>query len=253
MDDSPAHVGVILEGIRQGYRGRLVIDGLDLTLKRGVTALVGPNGAGKSTLLNTVTTVLPPLGGRLVIKDVVVCGGRSIRQARRHIGFLPQDFGADPHFTVRDFVTYLGWLRELPARELDAAVTRAITAVGLEDRARTRVRKLSGGMRQRAGIAGAIVGDPAVIVLDEPTVGLDPQQRIGFRDVLRGLSDRCVLLSTHLIEDVAAVADRVILMNAGRVRFDGSVEELRERGARTSGTVSDLEEAYVRVIDQVET
>lgn len=240
---------VVLRGVRQGYRGRTVLDGLDLTLGIGVTALVGPDGAGKSTLLNTVTTVLAPLAGRVEIAGQALTDARSMRAARQRIGFLAQDFGADPRFSVRDFVTNMAWLREIPVDDLGNAVTAAIEAVGLTDRERTRFKNLSGGMRQRAGIAGAIVGNPAVIVLDEPTDGLDAQQRLRFRSVLRDLSGACVLVGTHLIEDVAAAVDRVLLLDAGRIRFDGTVDELRRVGAGPGERRADPESACVRLID----
>lgn len=231
----------------QGYGRRLVFDGIDLALGPGITALVGPNGAGKSTLLATIATVLPPKGGELRITGTTVRSRRSVRAARAQMGYLPQGFGADPDFTVRDFVCYVGWLRELPRKEISAAAARAIDAVELTDRAGSRFRSLSGGLRQRAGIAAAIVGEPSIIILDEPTVGLDPAQRLGFRALLRSLAGSAVVLSTHLIEDVSAVADRIVLLDEGEFRFDGTVAELR-RHATGAGHASDLESGYIAML-----
>lgn len=245
-------VRVALHGVRQGYRGGTVLDGMDLTLGTGITAVVGPGGAGKSTLLNTVATVLAPSAGRVEIAGQPLTDARSMHAARRRIGFLPQDFGPDLRFSVRDFVTYMAWLRDVPVADIGDAVTAAVEAVGLMGRERTRLKKLSDGMLRRAGIAGAIVGTPSVIVLDDPIASLEPQQRMRFRSVLRDLSGTCVLVGTDRIEDVAGVADRVLLLNDGRIRFDGTVEQLRCQGAGPGERRADAESAYLRLIAGLE-
>lgn len=219
------------ENLRQGYGKKIIIDSLDLTIGPGVTALVGPNGAGKTTLLRTLVTELSPKGGTVSIAGEPVTGKASIRRARTHIGFLPQNFTADPAFTVADLIRYAAWLRETDVSE--QAVSKALAAVDLTDSARTKIRALSGGMRQRAAIACTIVGDPAILVFDEPTVGLDPAQRVYFREVLDQQRERTVLLSTHLIEDVVASADRVVVVDHGEVRFDGAPAALADLAPTT--------------------
>lgn len=229
------------EGLCQGYGKRSVVDSLDIGFRAGITALLGPNGAGKTTLMRTLVTDLKPKGGRLVVAGSPAEGRKGIAEARRRIGFLPQGFAADPSFTVRDLVAYAAWLRR--GGDVDAA----IGFVGLSEKADVKIGKLSGGMKQRAAIAATIVGDPEILIFDEPTVGLDPAQRIAFRDLLAGLRDRTVILSTHLVEDVAALADRVVVLAEGKVRFDGTPGELGA-GSESTESRSALENGYLRVL-----
>ncbi|MFC8716184.1 ATP-binding cassette domain-containing protein [Kitasatospora sp. NPDC057198] len=240
---------VRVAGLVQGYRRRTVIDGLDLAVGEGVLGLLGPNGAGKSTLLRTLATVAPPVGGVLEVCGERVDSERTARAARRRIGFLPQDFGYHPGYTVEEFVRYCGWLREVPDGQAAEAARKAVEAVGLADRAGTRMKSLSGGMLRRAGIAAALVGGPRLVLLDEPTVGLDPAQRLEFRALLRSLRGTALVLSTHLVEDVAAVCDQVVVMNGGRIVFRGTAEELA--GLARDGDPGDtpLERGYMRALD----
>ncbi|WFE95309.1 ATP-binding cassette domain-containing protein [Micromonospora sp. WMMD987] len=234
----------------QGYGSRIVFRALDLELQPGVTALLGPNGAGKTTLLQTLATVLPPRQGQLTIDGRVVVSEADARLARRRIGFLPQQFGYEPGMRVRDFVQYGAWIRGLPTREWAEASTIALEYVGLADEAASKMGRLSGGMRQRAAIAWAIVGKPDFVVLDEPTVGLDPQQRLRFRDIIVGLDDTTVLLSTHLIDDVDAICDRVVIMHEGRICFEGLTEDLKALDDPSIPGYTPLERAYMSLLPQ---
>lgn len=245
-------MSVVLDSLSQGYGTSTVIDRLTVTLRPGITALLGPNGAGKTTLLRTLATVMPPRNGRIRIDDVEVSGERSARQLRDRIGYLPQEFGFDPQMTVTDFVTYAAWMRGVPAKRWRASVGETLAMVDLTDRRRSRMRSLSGGMRRRAGIAWAIVGRPRLVLLDEPTVGLDPRQRLQFRKIISGLGDTVVVLSTHLIDDVGAVCDRVIVMYAGAARFDGTVTELADLGHHDLPGHSTLERAYMHLLPEGE-
>lgn len=218
-----------LEHVTQGYGRHCVLDDVTLSLESGVTALLGPNGAGKSTLMRTLVTDLPPRSGRVVIGGRPLDSGRVIRSARSRIGYLPQDFGFDERFSVEEHVGYLAWLRGVPRSLRSSAALEAMSFVGLAEQRGTRMGALSGGMRQRAGIAGAMVGLPDILVLDEPTVGLDPGQRASFRRLVTALPSSHVLLSTHLTEDVEAVAEHVILLVEGRVTHEGTVEDFRAR------------------------
>ncbi|MFG2694010.1 ATP-binding cassette domain-containing protein [Kitasatospora sp. NPDC048407] len=235
-------------GLVQGYRGRRVIDGLDLSVGEGVLGLLGPNGAGKSTLLRTLATVAPPLGGTLEVCGEPVRSERTARVLRRQIGYLPQDFGYFPGYTVEEFVRYCAWLREMPDAQAAEATRQVVEAVGLGDRARARMKSLSGGMLRRAGIAAALVGEPALVLLDEPTVGLDPAQRLEFRALIRTLSGAGVVLSTHLVEDVAAVCDQVAVMNEGRLVFRGTPGELAALAHPGDPGDSPLERGYMRAL-----
>jgi ABC-type multidrug transport system ATPase subunit len=218
---------------------RMAVDGVDLALTTGVHGLLGPNGAGKTTLIRALATVLRPAGG-----DLDLLGGADLRSVRRRLGYLPQEFGFYRRFTVREFVEYMAWLKEMPKGEIPGATQRAIDRVGLADRADNKLKTLSGGMIRRAGIAQAIVNDPAILLLDEPTAGLDPTQRMQFRQLLRELDDTCVLVSTHLVEDVAAACSDVLLLDAGRTVFQGTTAELAGAGTDADPGDSPMERGY---------
>ncbi|WP_432988429.1 ABC transporter ATP-binding protein [Dactylosporangium sp. CA-233914] len=236
----------------QGYGRHLVIRGLNLDLGPGVAALLGPNGAGKTTLLRTLATIQPPRGGELTIADQRVDSEKAARSVRRQIGYLPQRFGFEPGMRVGDFVRYGAWLRGIPSREWHDAAGEALERVSLQEQEKTRMGRLSGGMRQRAGIAWAIVGRPGIVLLDEPTVGLDPQQRLRFRDIISALRETTVLLSTHLIDDVDAICSRVVVMHAGRIRFAGSTDELKARDDAAMPGHTALERAYMSLLPDEE-
>ena len=217
-----------LVDVGQRFRSTTALDGVTLALQPGVTGLLGPNGAGKTTLLRVAATVLAPDSGqvRLLGRDVSSLDERT--EVRRRLGYLPQEFGYPRGFTAFGFVDYMAVLKEWDDRAArQAEVRRVLEAVALTEVATRKVRKLSGGMRRRLGMAQALLGDPDLLVLDEPTTGLDPEQRASLRDVLSGLGHRAtVLVSTHQTEDVAALCDRVVVMDAGRVMFDGAVRDL---------------------------
>lgn len=223
----------------------LAVDGLDLSLQPGVHGLLGPNGAGKTTLMRALATVVKPAGGSLTLLGAQADGRADLRALRRRLGYLPQQFGFYPRFTVREFVTYMAWLKEMPAAATPDAVQRAIERVGLATGADARMKTLSGGMLRRAGIAQAIVNDPELLLLDEPTVGLDPEQRLVFRDLLRDLAaGSCVLVSTHLVEDVVAACTDVILLHEGRLLFQGTPDDLIARGGERDAGDSPAERGY---------
>jgi ABC-2 type transport system ATP-binding protein len=233
--------------VRAGWR--MAVDGLDLAMGNGVHGLLGPNGAGKTTLVRALATVLRPAGGTLSLLGQTVHDRIDLRRLRRQIGYLPQEFGFYRRFTVREFVEYIAWLKELPAGEVPGAVQRAIERVGLVDRADHRMKTLSGGMRRRVGIAQAIVNDPQILLLDEPTAGLDPEQRMDFRALLRDLAaDTCVLVATHLVEDVAAACTDVMLMDEGRLVFRGVPADLAAAGGDGGPGDSAAERGYSMIM-----
>lgn len=229
---------------------RMAVDGLTLSLGTGTHGLLGPNGAGKTTLIRALATVLRPAEGDLRLFGASVRGGADQRETRRRIGYLPQEFGYYRRFTVREFVEYMAWLKEVPKRDIPGAVQRAVERVGLADRADERMKALSGGMVRRVGIAQAIVNDPDVLLLDEPTVGLDPAQRLRFRELLQQLGrDTCVVVSTHLVEDVAAACSDVVLFAEGRLVFQGTPAELAAAGSDDQPGDSPLERGYSALLD----
>jgi ABC-type multidrug transport system ATPase subunit len=226
------------------------VAGVSLETGAGVFGLLGPNGAGKTTLLRMMATVIPPSSGglRLLGRDPSSYGPR--REIRRRLGYLPQNLGYYPGFTVAEFVEYFALLKEMPPGRVPRAVAAAIERVDLGGKARARLRTLSGGMLRRAGIAQAIVNDPELLLLDEPTAGLDPEQRVAFRGLLRALGERStVVVSTHLVEDVGAACAQVALMDAGKIVFHGTPADLIAHGEGT-GAAGDapLERGYSSVL-----
>jgi ABC-2 type transport system ATP-binding protein len=210
--------------LSKSYGGSPAIDSIDLELTNGVTGLLGPNGAGKTTLLRVLATSLAPSSGELRIlgHDPASPAGRLA--IRRGLGYVPQELGLYDNFTAFDFVDYIAILKEhVDRRARHDEVRRVIDDVDLGDVRSKKIRKLSGGMRRRVALAQALLGDPALLVLDEPTVGLDPEQRLRFRQIISRHADRrCVVLSTHMTEDVEALCDRVIVLDRGAVTFDGT-------------------------------
>lgn len=227
---------VELVGVTQRFRSTTALDGVTLSLQPGVTGLLGPNGAGKTTLLRVVSTVLAPDSGTVRLLDRDVTSLRERTEVRRHLGYLPQELGFPRGFTSFGFVEYLAVLKEWDDKAARREeVRRVLEQTGLSSVATKKVRRLSGGMRRRLGMAQALLGSPELLVLDEPTTGLDPEQRAALREILSGLGRRgTVLLSTHQTEDVAALCDRVVVMDEGRVTFDGAVTDLV---ATASGSV----------------
>jgi ABC-type multidrug transport system ATPase subunit len=233
-------------GLVQRYGRRTVLPGVDLTIRSGgVTGLVGPNGAGKTTLLATISTLMRPAAGQLRTLGLDPVRRTERALIRRRSGFLPQSFGYVPSFTVEEFVGYACWLKGTRSRELAAAVHTAVERVNLEPERAKPMGKLSGGMLRRAGIAAAIVHQPDLLILDEPTVGLDPEQRMDFRALLRRLGEAgTVLLSTHLIEDIAATCTDVVVIRDGGIVFSGRTGELADRADPASTVGSPLERGY---------
>ncbi|MGW2743842.1 ABC transporter ATP-binding protein [Streptomyces sp. NPDC001450] len=223
-------------GLRVRHRKTLALDSVDLALGTGVHGLLGPNGAGKTSLIRVLATVAQPSGGKVEILGQDSADHRGRAGIRRRLGYLPQEFGYYPGFTVREFVAYVAWLKEVPAARVPAAVERAVTRVGLADRIDAKIKTLSGGMVRRVGIAQAIVNDPGVLLLDEPTAGLDPEQRVEFRELLRELGvSATVVVSTHLVEDVAAACTEVALLDRGRIAYRGTPETLTALGTASDG------------------
>ena len=201
------------------------VDGISLSCDRGVIGLLGPNGAGKTTLLRMLATVLAPDSGEVRLLGLDPARPRERVEIRRRLGYLPQDPGLYPGFTAFDLVDYVGVLKEHTDREgRRREVRRVLEAVGLEDVMHRRIRTLSGGMRQRVALAGAMFGGPELLVLDEPANGLDPDQRLRLRSLLS--QARTVVMSTHNISEVSALCHRVYVVFAGSVHFSGTPAEL---------------------------
>jgi len=212
------------------YGGRVTaLSGVHFELTPGIVGLLGPNGAGKTTLLRILTGLLDPSRGEVRFRGVAVTP-ENLSEYRRQIGFLPQEFNAYPELTAEQFLDHWAIERGLTARERRQEIERLLEAVGLTEHARRKVRDFSGGMRQRVGIARALLGSPPILIVDEPTTGLDVESRTRFRQtLLEQAAERVVLFSTHIASDVEAAASRILLLHRGRLRFDGTPEELTAR------------------------
>ena len=200
------------------YKNKIAVDRMSFTLTEGVTGLLGSNGAGKTTLMRLLCGILVPTSG------TVACDGMDVssEEYRDILGYLPQEFGYYPEFTGRDFLLYMAAVKGLPKSDALRKTEELIELAGLGPAARKKVRTYSGGMKQRLGIAQALLGDPQVLIMDEPTAGLDPQERIRFRELISELGrDRIVVLSTHIVSDLEHIADRLMIMKEGRLVWQG--------------------------------
>lgn len=226
------------------------VNHINLTMTNGVYGLLGVNGAGKTTLMRMLCTLLKPTSG------TICCNGKDIfnmdSEYRKLLGYLPQDFGFYPEFTVEDYLLYIAALKGIRPVVAKKRVKELISKVGLSKAAHKKMKKLSGGMRRRAGIAQAMLNNPKILILDEPTAGLDPNERIRFRNLISELSeDRLVLLSTHIVSDIEYIANEIWLMKDGEVLHKGSIEELINSMTETvweclvpKNRVSDFMEKY---------
>ena len=207
------------------FSGTRVVDSVNETLTRGVYGLLGVNGAGKTTLMRMLTTLLQPSSGSITWdgEDIFAMEGRF----RSILGYLPQEFGFYPNFTVEDYLQYIASIKGLRPAVAKQRVKELLHQVGLSKARNKKMKNLSGGMKRRAGIAQAMLNDPKLLILDEPTAGLDPNERIRFRNLISELAeDRIVLLSTHIVSDVEYIAGKIFLMKDGRIAVSGTAPEL---------------------------
>lgn len=209
-------MNITVENVSKLYGGFAALDHISFTLRQGIYGLLGPNGSGKTTLMRIMTDLLIPSTGRVLAdgRDISAMG----RDFRDKLGYLPQDFGIYPNFTAEHFLLYIAKLKGLAKYEAKNKTDKLLELVGLSDKGKQKLGGFSGGQRQRIGIAQALLNDPQILILDEPTAGLDPQERIHFRRILSNLSQSTtVLLSTHIVSDIEAIADEVILLRQGKM------------------------------------
>lgn len=214
---------LIIDNIQKNYGEKRACAGISLRLHKGVYGLLGANGAGKTTLMRIICGLLNPTSGTVTFdgRDV------STRDYRTVLGYLPQDFGYYPEFTARDFMMYIAALKGLPKGRASDLTASLLKTVSLENEAKKKIKTFSGGMRQRLGIAQALLNDPKILILDEPTSGLDPKERVRFRNLISQMgAERIVLLSTHIVSDVENIANTILVMKSGRVIHEGAPEKI---------------------------
>ncbi len=236
-----------VSGLTKYYGDHAALEDLEFILKEGtVTGFLGPNGAGKSTALNMITGYLSPTSGSIRI------GGHDLNEepeeAKRLIGYLPEVPPVYPELTVRENLEFAAGLRKISGKEMKEEILRVSKELGLSEVEERLGRNLSKGFRQRVGFAMALIGDPKILVLDEPTAGLDPKQVIEIRDLIRKLKkDHTILLSSHILSEIAEVCDEILILSEGMKAAWGSLEELREKTGRES-----LEEIFLKLTAEEE-
>lgn len=232
------------------YGNKIAIDRISATITPGVYGLLGANGAGKTTLMRMICGVLKPTSGDILLDGQSI---ESMGEAYRSLlGYLPQDFGYYPDFTAKEFMLYVAALKGIDKRKAKRRSNDLLELVSLSNVANKKIRTFSGGMKQRLGIAQAMLNDPKILVLDEPTAGLDPKERVRFRNLISNFSmDRVVILSTHIVSDVEYIADEIIIIKKGALLMSGTVDDLTAKAngfvwhcAIPAGQVAQYEEKY---------
>ena len=214
-----------IDRLTKQYKNKIAVDRVSIKLKPGVYGLLGANGAGKTTLMRMICGIQNPTSGQIKYNGTDIKKlGEDYRQV---LGYLPQDFGYYPDFTAYDFLMYIAALKGLSKEKAEMRVNELLQIVNLENEKKQKVKTFSGGMKQRLGIAQAMLNNPKILILDEPTAGLDPKERVKFRNLISSFSqDKIVILSTHIVSDIEFIADEIIVMKAGKKILTGTPEEL---------------------------
>ena len=233
-----------LENITKKYGEKTALNSVSLTLHEGIYGLLGPNGAGKSTMMNVITGNLKPDCGRTLYNGGEIHSlGRKYRAV---LGYAPQQQGLYDTFSGRKFLCYMAALKDIPGKEMKQEIERVLSYVNLTDAAKKPIGAYSGGMKQRILIAQAILGDPKIVVLDEPTAGLDPKERVRIREKIRDISgDKIILVSTHVVSDIQSIAKEIILLKNGEITARDTVDALCEKYNEP-----DLERVYMHIFGE---
>lgn len=217
-----------IDRLTKQYSRKIAVDCVSAVMKPGVYGLLGENGAGKTTLMRMLCAILEATSGEVFLdgKEITALGA----DYRDLLGYLPQDFGYYPNYTAKEFLLYMAALKGIPREEAEKRAEELLEVVGLDEVASKKVKTFSGGMKQRVGIAQALLNQPKILILDEPTAGLDPKERVRFRNLISDYAnDRIVILSTHIVSDIEAIADEVLLMRKGKLVSQGTVAELTKK------------------------
>lgn len=215
---------ITISNLSKKFRSKTALNNVNLEINNGMFGLLGRNGAGKTTLMRILATLLVKTTGTITMCNIPI---ENTKKIRKIVGYLPQDFSMYPNMTVYEAMDYLGVLSEIPSKERKSIILNLLDKVNLYDCQRVRVKALSGGMKRRLGIAQAIMHDPKVLIVDEPTAGLDPEERIRFKNLLCEIAqDKIVILSTHIIEDIEETCKNVAILNNGKVIYQDATEKL---------------------------
>lgn len=218
---------LIIDNLTKKYHNTMAVDHISYTMKYGVYGLLGANGAGKTTLMRMMCTLIKPSEGKIILDGKDIWELDSIY--RKELGYLPQEFGYYPDFSAWDYLMYIASIKGIKTLVAKKRSTELLHKVGLETVSNKKIKKFSGGMRRHLGIAQAMLNDPKILIMDEPTAGLDPNERIRFRNLISELAkERLVLLSTHIVSDVEYIADEILLMKSGKIECAGTLKELSE-------------------------
>lgn len=238
-------MSVKMEDLTVTFRnGVTAIDHVNLEIPKGIFGLIGENGAGKTTLMRVLTTVLKPSGGRVTLNGILY-SEKNYEKIQRKIGYLPQEIELYPNLTVEECLEYMGDLAGIPKQECRERIKDYLKKTGLTEHRKKKMKQLSGGMKRRVGLIQALLNEPEFLIVDEPTTGLDPEERIRIRNLLADFSeDRTVLFSTHILEDVAAICDRLAIMKNGKFLYQGKTQDLLQE---TQNPKSTLEDAYIYI------
>lgn len=224
---------LVIDRVTKQYKNKIAVDRISLGLKPGIYGLLGENGAGKTTLMQMICGILPPTSGTISLDGVDV----SAEEYRAVLGYLPQDFGYYPNFTGRDFLLYMAALKGIGKAAAKRRTKELLELAALSDVAGKKVKTYSGGMKQRLGIAQALLNHPELLILDEPTAGLDPKERVRFRNLIKDMGkESIVILSTHIVSDVDKIADRILMLRHGQLIYNDTRDKIGE----------DLEEFYLK-------
>jgi len=230
---------LIIDRVSKQYGSKIAVDRISLKLQEGVYGLLGANGAGKTTLMRLLCGILKPTSGSISLNGIDV----ATEEYRSQLGYLPQDFGYYPDFTGMDFLLYMAALKGLDKIRAKKKAAELLKIVALENVSRKKIKTYSGGMKQRLGIAQALLGEPDLLILDEPTAGLDPKERVRFRNLIAELGRKnIILLSTHIVSDIEQIADVVLIMKNGQLIYQGKWEEKQ----------GDLEQFYLQQFEEAE-
>lgn len=214
-----------VENLTKKYGNKVAIDSINITFKKGVTGLLGPNGAGKSTLMRILSTIDQPTSGNTFFEGHDI--SKKPNDLRCILGYLPQDFGIYPNMSATEFLEYMAAMKNLNMRTARKRIKDLLISLNLSDTGKKYLGSFSGGMKQRVGIAQALLNDPKILIIDEPTVGLDPEERIQFRSLLASLAaDRIIILSTHIVSDIESIATNIVVMNKGKLLASTAPEQL---------------------------